>query len=205
MIEVTSVEGSSPEASSWRVHPTNCIQEPSKLDWDRERSYSTLVWSLLSHCPYYTMLLITFKSLLTAWTKPWCPRLDLICSFAFFTFFFTLCSGFGNPRSFPKRQQQLTIIMAGRATLSMRLKNLCLTKTTLPTLGREVGNGSPNIFFRVVHLRHKQLTHYQSRDNVKVDLGRAEPVLAVTSSNNIDLPVHHLEGKSEATFIQMMF
>ena len=94
MIEVTSVEGSSPEASSWRVHPTNRIQEPSKLDWERERSYSTLVWSLLSHCPYYTMLLITFKSLLTAWTKPWCPRLDLICSFTVFTFFFTLCSGF---------------------------------------------------------------------------------------------------------------
>ena len=38
---------------------------------------------------------------------------------------------------------------------------------------------------------------------MKVDLGRAEPVLAVTSSNNIDLPVHHLKGKSEATFIQM--
>ena len=35
---------------------------------------------------------------------------------------------------------------------------------------------------------------------MKVDLGRAEPVLAVTSSNNIDLPVHHLKGKSEATF-----
>ena len=97
------------------------------------------------------------------------------------------------------------LIMAGRATLSMRLKNLCLTKSTLPTLGREVGNGSPNIFFRVVHLRHKQLTHYQSRDNVKVDLGRAEPVLAVTSTNNIDLSVHHLEGKSDGTFIQMMF
>ena len=60
----------------------------------RTFSYSTLVWSLLSHCPYYTILLITFKSLLIAGTEPWWPILDLICSFIFFTFFFTLCSGF---------------------------------------------------------------------------------------------------------------
>ena len=94
MIAVTSVEGSPPEASSWRVHPTNRVQEPSKLDWNRERSYSTLVWSLLGHCPYYTILLITFKSFLIAGTEPWWPILDLICSFIFFTFFSTLCSGF---------------------------------------------------------------------------------------------------------------
>jgi len=31
-VTLDSVEGSPPEASSWRVHPTNRVQEPSKLD-----------------------------------------------------------------------------------------------------------------------------------------------------------------------------